>query len=58
MGTACRRTSHITQETNKQKKITFHYLLRKFQIKDTVMGDGYNVNEKVMIHCCDFIFEL
>lgn len=39
-----------------KKHIIFHYLLRKFQIKDTDIGDGYEENEKekVMIYCCEF----
>lgn len=38
----------ITEE----KCIVFHYILTKFQIKDTSRGDGYkeNVKEKVAIN--------
>lgn len=44
----------------RKKFLTFHYLLRKFQIKDPSRGDdGYkeNVKENVVIYSCGFIFK-
>lgn len=46
-------------KNTEEKFIVFHYLLRKFQIKDPSRGDGYkeNVKENVAIYSCGFIFK-